>query len=339
MGDRNSQLKPAHGLERHSAVKRNSRPTPSSRSYPRKTLPAVFATIVALFACLPLLESQSADSRPGARRALLVGIDLYQPEGTRAQHPAGCQGGRCDLPVFGNLDGSLNDVAAMRDLLASPKFGFEAKNIAVLTDPELPATSLPFVSVPAPQTAHDGLLAAMQKYLVDVPQPGDTVVFYYAGHGSLRVNSLGTKLAMMVNGRPSHADSTLVPSDAWTGNFDIRDREMTRIFHAALDKGIKLTVLLDSCHSGAFTRGVEAEPFTERSLGYDPRDIKEGPEMLEGNVAKPAPSQRSSNPALIFSAAQQDQTAKEREFGDAPNKPVPHGAFTVALIKATVNAP
>jgi hypothetical protein len=274
-----------------------------------KTSSAILAIAVAVLAWPPLLSSQTKGSGPGARRALLVGINLYQPEGTQAQHPAGCQGGRCDLPVFGNLDGSLNDVSAMRDLLASPKFGFEAKNIAVLTNPELPVTSLPYVTLPASQTAHDGLLAAMQTYLVDVPQPGDTVVFYYAGHGSLRVNSLGTKLAMMVNGRPSHADSTLVPSDAWTGGFDVRDREMTRIFHAALDKGVKLTVLLDSCHSGAFTRGIEMEPFTERSLGYDPRDIKEGPELLDDNTPKLAPSQRSVNPALIFSAAQQDQTA------------------------------
>jgi hypothetical protein len=154
------------------------------------------------------------------------------------------------------------------------------------------------------------------------------------------VNSLGTKLAMMVNGRPSHADSTLVPSDAWTGSFDVRDREMTRIFHAALDKGVKLTVILDSCHSGAFTRGVEMEkPFTERSLGYDPRDIKEGPETLDDNTLRPAPAQRSVNPALIFSAAQQDQTAKEREFGDTPDTVVPHGAFTVALIKALQRLP
>ncbi len=285
-------------------------------------------------------NSQTPDHGQGVRRALLVGINVYQPEGTKAKHPDGCVGGRCDLPAFGNLDGSLNDVAAMRDLLSSPKFGFDARNIAVLTNPELPATALPYVTLQANETAHDDLLAAMQKYLVDVPQPGDSVVFYYAGHGSLRVNSLGTKLAMLVNGRPSHADSTLVPSDAWTGNFDIRDREMTRIFNAALDKGIKLTVLLDSCHSGAFTRGVELEgAFKERSVGYDPRDIKEGPEMQADNTPMPAPSQRKANPALIFSAAQQDQTAKEREFGDTPASIVPHGAFTVALIKALQRLP
>jgi hypothetical protein len=135
------------------------------------------AIVVAALVCPSLLNAQRADSAAGARRALLVGINLYQPAGTQAQHPTGCQGGRCDLPQFGNLDGSLNDVAAIRDLLGSPKFGFEAKNIAVLTDPELPSTSLPYVTLPALQTTHDGLLLAMQKYLVDAPNPGDTVVF------------------------------------------------------------------------------------------------------------------------------------------------------------------
>ena len=44
----------------------------------------------------------------------------------------------------------------------------------------------------------------MQKYLVDVPQKGDTVVFYDASHGSLRVNSKGNKLTVLVgNGNMS----------------------------------------------------------------------------------------------------------------------------------------
>ncbi len=299
-----------------------------------KVHPVALAALAAVLASVPL-PSQSGGQAGGAKRALLVGIDLYEPTGTQAQHPAGCHGGRCDLPVFNNLDGPLNDVAAMRDLLSSPKFGFDPKNIVVVTNPALPATQLPFVNLPASNTSHDELLAAMQKYLVDVPQKGDTVVFYYAGHGSLRVNSKGTKLAMLVDGKPSHADSTLVPSDAWTGNYDIRDREMTRIFNAALDKGVRLTVLLDSCHSGSFTRGVElGRQFKERSLGYDPRDINEGPDLQANGDEVPAPTERKANPALVFSAAQQDQTAKERDFGDTPSTIVAHGAFTVALIKA-----
>ncbi len=82
------------------------------------------------------------------------------------------------------------------------------------------------------------------------------MVFYDASHGSLRVNSKGNKLTVLVNGKYVHADSTLVPSDAYTGGYDVRDREMTRIFNAALDKGVHLTVIFDSCHSGGITRGI-----------------------------------------------------------------------------------
>ncbi len=290
-----------------------------------------------LFSCVFLLLVAAESSTAQVRRALLIGINTYQPSQTAAQHPAGCTGGRCDLPVFENLDGALNDVAAMRDLLVSPKFGFTPAAVAVLTNPALPASQLPYVSLPAAQTSRDGILAAMQKYLVDEPHRGDTVVFYYAGHGSLRINSKGTKLSLMINGKEVHADSTLVPADAWTGGYDVRDREMTRIFNAALDKGVKLTVILDSCHSGAFTRGIPLGPkVRERMLPYDPRDIDEAPDQTNLDQAnaqpKPAPAERTDNPALIFSAAQQDQTAKESPT--TASVPEAHGAFTAALIKA-----
>jgi hypothetical protein len=285
-----------------------------------------------LFFAASILLIAAESSFAQVRRALLIGINTYQPSQTTAQHPTGCTGGRCDLPVFENLDGALNDVAAMRDLLVSPKFGFPPAVVAVLTDPSLPPSQLPYVTLPATQTTHDGILAAMQKYIVDEPHRGDTVVLYYAGHGSLRLNSQGNKLSLMVNGKQVHADSTLVPADAWTGGYDVRDREMTRIFNAALDKGVKLTVILDSCHSGAFTRGIPLGPkVRERMLPYDPRDINEAPDQSNAQP-KPAPAERTDNPALIFSAAQQDQTAKESPTTASVSEA--HGAFTAALIKA-----
>jgi hypothetical protein len=185
--------------------------------------------------------------------------------------------------------------------------------------------------LPATQTDHDGILAAMQKYLVDLPQRGDTVVFYDASHGSLRVNSKGNKLTVLVNGQYVHADSTLVPSDAYKGGYDVRDREMTRIFNAALNKGIRLTAIFDSCHSGGLSRGIGPR-YRERTLAYDPRDIAEAPEALANGEPRPAPTQREDNPALVFSAAQQDQTAKEMPLSSAATEA--HGAFTAALVEA-----
>ncbi len=258
------------------------------------------------------------------QRALLIGINTYQPAGTTAEHPAGCIYGRCELGAFQNLDGSVNDAQAMADLLTSPKFGFPAGQVVLLTNPAPPQPRPGVVVLPADQTTHDGILAAMQKYLVDVPQKGDTVVFYDASHGSLRVNSKGNKLTVLVNGQYVHADSTLVPSDAYKGGYDVRDREMSRIFNAALDKGIHLTVIFDSCHSGGISRGIGPK-YQERALAFDPRDIDEAPDT------RPVPTERQDNPALVFSAAQQDQTAKEMPLTGGATEA--HGAFTAALIE------
>ncbi len=284
---------------------------------------AVFSALVCVLAG-PLAAAQT-------QRALLIGINTYQPAGTTADHPAGCIYGRCELGTFQNLDGSVNDAQAMADLLTSPKFGFPATNVVLLTNPAPPHPSPGVVILPATQTTRDGILAAMQKYLVDVPQKGDTVVFYDASHGSLRVNSKGNKLTVLVDGQYVHADSTLVPSDAYKGGYDVRDREMTRIFNAALDKGVHLTVIFDSCHSGGISRGI-GPVYRERALAFDPRDINEAPDTLPNGQPRPAPTERTDNPALVFSAAQQDQTAKEMPAGDAIAEP--HGAFTAALLQA-----
>jgi hypothetical protein len=269
----------------------------------------------------------------GTKWALLIGINTYQPAGSTAQHQAGCVSGRCDVEMYQNLEGPLNDVALIRDVLSSAKFGFDAKNIVVLTNPDLAKTGQGFVTLPASQTDHEGILAAMRKYLVELPRKGDTVVFYYAGHGSLRVNSKGTKLPFLAAGKQTHVDSTLVPADAWTGRHDIRDRELTDIFNAALDKGIHLTVLMDSCHSGSFTRGVElGKKATERALAFDPDDVADAAE-------RPKPTEHKENPALVFSAAEQDESAQEMPFTGANEDGKVHGVFTLALAKALTALP
>ena len=287
---------------------------------PMKRYLVLFSALLAAW----LAVSGGPQAAAETQWALLVGINIYQPQGTSAEHPAGCTYGRCELKAFQNLDGSVNDAESMADLLTSPKFGFPANQVVLLTNPAPPHPRPGVTILPASQTTRDGILAAMRKYLVDLPQKGDTVVFYDASHGSLRVNSKGTKLTVLVNGKYVHADSTLVPSDAYTGGYDIRDREMTRIFSAALDKGVHLTVIFDSCHSGSITRGI-GPSYVERTLAFDPRDIDEAPD-----AATPL-SERTDNPALIFSAAQQDQTAKELPVTGP--KTEPHGVFTAALIE------
>jgi hypothetical protein len=279
---------------------------------------------------LCMLLSVLCSARAQTRRALIIGIDLYQPTGTTAMHEAGCTYGRCELGSFENLEGAVNDAQSIADVLTSPKFGFPADNVTLLTNPAPRKTRPGVVSLPADQTTRDGILAAMKKYLVAVPQPGDTVVFYDASHGSLRVNTASNKLTVRdESGNLVHVDSTLVPSDAYKGGYDVRDREMTRIFNAALDKGIHLTIIFDSCHSGGTTRGLGA--MRQRSLPYDPRPVSDPADTLANGERAPSPTERTENPALVFTAVQQDQAANEAD--PSQNMPESHGAFTAALLE------
>ena len=125
------------------------------------------------------------------RRAVLVGINNYVPEGTTAKkivltEKAGV-GGRGS---WTNLEGSLNDVESIRQLLIT-RYGFEEKNIHVLTDAE---------------ATHANILDAIQKYLAEPAAPGDVSFFYYAGHGSQMHNSLTAE--------EDKQDETTVPADS-----------------------------------------------------------------------------------------------------------------------------
>ena len=134
--------------------------------------------------------------------------------------------------------------------------------------------------------------------------------------------------------RSNFLDNTIVPADAYTGAFDVRDREIARIFNAALDKGVRLTAIFDSCHSGTIARGIPIGSLGKpRFLAYDPRDIDEGPDMANGKEVV-APEDRAKNPAIVFSATQPDQLAREWPAGNEA-----HGAFTIALIEALKSLP
>jgi Caspase domain len=251
--------------------------------------------------------------------ALLIGIDTYQPANTTVKHPEGANTGRFapGAPLFYNLTGPTYDVASMRSVLTSSKFGFpnDDQHIHVLENGA---------------ATRSGILAAMNKYLVEQPKKGDTVVLYVASHGSLRVNSKSNKQTFDIGGKPTPLDNTIVPADAYLGTEDIRDREMARIFNRALDKGIHLTAIFDTCHSGGTARGAEVGPRTvARMLAYDPRDIAEAPDVNSDGTPVIAPADRKDNSALILAATQVDQKAKE-----LPDASPPHGVFTMALIDA-----
>ena len=102
---------------------------------------------VVIFICLAACSLAIAQTK----RALLIGIDTYEPPGTRVKVPAGTPAeGRFAAGItFANLQGPTHDVDAMRDLLTSAKFGFpnDDQHIHILRDSA---------------ATHDAILAAMK---------------------------------------------------------------------------------------------------------------------------------------------------------------------------------
>ena len=66
----------------------------------------------AIFLLFGVLSSMQIAGQ--TRRALLIGINTYQPARTQTVHPAGCVYDRCELGTFPNLNGSVISFLRMR---------------------------------------------------------------------------------------------------------------------------------------------------------------------------------------------------------------------------------
>ncbi len=225
------------------------------------------------------------------KRALLIGIDIYQP--VNIEETEKSRGG------WTNLDGCKNDAMAIGEIIKS-RFGFEEKNIATLYNQD---------------AKRDVIIASLEK-LISESKAGDIVFIYYAGHGSQVYNSLSAEAS------GDKQDESIVPADM----LDIRDKELAALFNRLLDKGVILTLIFDSCHSGSIARGSNTPSIAKtRHINGNAVDAMDATD----------PQKPEDRGALVFSAAQPEQLAKEA-LDDQGN---PHGAFTVALMKALNSSP
>jgi len=252
----------------------------------------------------------AAISHAEVRRALLVGIDAYMPpapgykpsEMTRVRLKA-IHGSPSRLKLD-SLKGAFNDAQSIKEMLIQ-KFGFEESKVIVLPNPKQAATA-------------DNILGLLQSFLIDAAQAGDMSLFYYAGHGS-RIRNMATKNA-------SGFDSTIVPADALLGVPDIRSKELARIYAQAPRKHVALTVIQDSCFSGAASRGAMAR----NRLRAQPPDLAISVnEILDGPLPEDAG-------VLVISASQEYEPAAELASTDLNG---PHGAFTWALLHVLGTSP
>src|SRR5206468_3725245 len=120
----------------------------------------------------------------------------------------------------------VNDVNTMRDMLVA-LYGFDRNDIVTVTDQA---------------ATRDAILGDLER-LVNAAAKDDVILFYYAGHGSQVRNSSSEERDKL--------DESLVPADSRAGAPDIRDKELRILFNRILDRGARLTVILDNCHSSS----------------------------------------------------------------------------------------
>lgn len=178
----------------------------------------------------------------------------------------------------------------------------------------------------------------------------DTVVIFYAGHGSQLVGPNGETVETLV---PSDSGR---PGDDGEGpeNRDILDTEIDGWIARLNEKTPHVTLIFDSCHSGSVTRdalgpGVRQVPpdRLERRPDAVPRPLaartgqtqsEPATRSLTSSVSRAAGSAMgrifTHRSALVLAACRAEETAKERQVGTTP-----HGAFSYELIRALKKVP
>jgi len=208
-----------------------------------------------------------------------------------------------DYPGEANdLRGCNADGDAMAQVLTT-RFGFPASNILRLRDGEVTAAAV---------------RKALAEHLVAKCQPGDAAVFFYSGHGT-QVPDFDGDERDDADESLCTVDMTATSPDTWLSD-DVLRSELSKI------KTNRLTIILECCHSGTGTRGVEsdaAEGVKYLDLGFGrSQDIYRN---LSISTAMKSPS---SNPQhVLLAACASHELAREDRAAQG-------GYFRLALLKA-----
>lgn len=190
-------------------------------------------------------------------RALLIGIDCYMPnelsDGTFYRSLSGCV--RDILKVeqflrseFGLTDERLIRLTASRGGGANQSSRGSSGGTPSATEDEKPTEP------PEQWPTYQNIVQAFRQLEEDA-RPGEQIYIHYSGHGG-KVKTLRKHRALIPG---KWLDEALVPTDLGDdeGRY-LRDIELAFLLQKLLAKGLYVTIVLDSCHSGSATRGEEA---------------------------------------------------------------------------------
>jgi hypothetical protein len=243
--------------------------------------------------------------------ALLIGIDGYKQN-----------------PLYKDLKGCVRDINLVADyLLKTVKIPSE--RIFRLTSPPPEVAQTIATKDPEPTYAN---IVAQFKALTELAQAEEQVYIYYCGHGA-RATTIYPELKGV-----DQEDEGIVPSDFGAGGRYLLDVELAMLLKRMTDKGLIVTLIMDSCHSGGVTRGdgairsggeTDKTPPNLKSLVASLEELSKNwktlTEKVDGDIAWVPPIKNY----LLLAACRPNELAYEYAF-DGKER---HGALTYWLIQ------
>ena len=225
---------------------------------------------------------------PNRVYALLVGINDYGP----------------DVEA---LDGCLNDVDLFHDYLRRQ------------VDPAALAVDV----LENGDATRANVIAHFRSHLGQAG-PGDIAVFQFCGHGARWASSAAFREAF-----PEGRDEGLVCFDSRRGadGYDLADKELAVLIADVAANEAQMVVVLDCCHSGSATRGVDGRQRLKPRLTQEITTERPLETYLDGHYARLREAGASlfvpAGRHILLAACERGQLAQEASG---------HGVFTSTLV-------
>lgn len=272
-----------------------------------------------------------ADSSSSSNRwALLVGVNFYMTGNARKD-----DSGR--VVHYHSLGGCVNDVALLECFLKD-EMGVPDNHIFKLTSsaPDDPTQNAPREDRsiwPTYRNISRAFLDVLQK-----AQPGNLVYIHYSGHGARVKTAYGN-----LKGSDG-IDEVLVPIDIEVQQDSeqsryVRDIEIASWLQEFVSKGLRVTVVLDSCYAGSSNRTYES---AVRGTGAVDYSLLSTDSIPTSTSRIPFPTSNTSRTGKVkknwlleasgytfLAASTAFQKAYERRFADKK-----HGVLTYYLVDA-----
>lgn len=236
--------------------------------------------------------------------ALIVGIDHYRHSDAHLPNA-----------VFSDLRGAVGDALRFKQALAD----IYGVDVDVATRGACDSSSAATTTLTDDCATRARILAALEQRIATL-QPGDTLLFYFAGHGSRYRDDEARDQDTGYNG-------TILPTDARNPDGapgDIFDVELKALKDRATAAGLFFVSVFDSCNSATATR--EGAAGLSRSA---PALAGARPPPSEAPVLDAIPRSAAGGYWVHLAAAQDGEEAQETGGGAVGTRA---GVFTTALI-------